>query len=119
MMHKYVDVAKTAADGITPAVVVRAENRVEYLVSAILCRTIVTKSAGTVTLFAFDQGQALSEHSTPFDALVFVLDGTAEITISGKPFKVARGQALLMPANAPHAVSAPERFKMMLVMIKS
>lgn len=110
---------KKAADGITPAEVVTAENMVEYQDSAIVSRTIVSKSAGTVTLFAFDQGQALSEHSTPFDALVFVLDGTAEITISGKPFKVARGQALLMPANAPHAVSAPERFKMMLVMIKS
>ena len=110
---------KKAADGITPAEVVTAENMVEYQDSAIVSRTIVSKSAGTVTLFAFDQGQALSEHSTPFDALVFVLDGTAEITISGKPFKVARGQALLMPANAPHAVSAPERFKMLLVMINT
>ncbi len=111
--------SKKAGDGITPAEVVTAENMVEYQDSAIVSRTIVSKSAGTVTLFAFDQGQALSEHSAPFDALVFVVDGAAEITISGKPFEVARGQALLMPANEPHAVSATERFKMMLVMIKS
>ena len=110
---------KKAGDGIAPAQVVTAENMVEYQDSAIVSRTIVSKSAGTVTLFAFDQGQALSEHSAPFDALVVVLDGAAEITISGKSFKAGRGQALLMPANEPHAVRAPERFKMMLVMIKS
>jgi quercetin dioxygenase-like cupin family protein len=92
---------------------------VEYQDGAIVSRTIVSKTAGTVTLFAFDKGQGLSEHSAPFDAIVFALDGTVEVTISGKPFKVERGEALLMPANEPHAVNAPERFKMMLVMIKS
>ena len=110
---------KKADAGMNPAEVLTAENMVEYQDSAIVSRTIVSKSAGTVTLFAFDQGQALSEHSAPFDALVVVLDGAAEITISGKSFKAGRGQALLMPANEPHAVLAPERFKMMLVMIKS
>lgn len=110
---------KKAGDGISPAEVVTAANMVRYQDSAIVSRTIVSKNAGTVTLFAFDQGQALSEHSAPFDALVVVLDGAGEITISGKPFKVAQGQALLMPAGEPHSVRAGERFKMMLVMIKS
>jgi len=110
---------KKAGNGITPAEVATVENMVEYQDSAVVSRTIVSKSAGTITLFAFDQGQALSEHSAPFDALVLVLDGLAEITISGKPFRVGQGQALLMPADEPHAVHARERFKMMLVMIKA
>jgi quercetin dioxygenase-like cupin family protein len=114
-----VNTDKKAGDGLAPAEVVTAETMVAYQDSAIVSRTIVSKTAGTVTLFAFDEGQALSEHSAPFDALVFILDGTAEITISGKPFRVARGEALLMPADDPHAVRALERFKMMLVMIKS
>jgi quercetin dioxygenase-like cupin family protein len=114
-----VDKSKQAADSITPAEIVTIQNLVDYQEGAIVSRTIVSKATGTVTLFAFDKGQALSEHSTPFDALVCGLDGTVEVTISGKVFRVERGQALVMPANEPHAVRAPERFKMMLVMIKS
>jgi quercetin dioxygenase-like cupin family protein len=110
---------RKAGDGIAPAEVVTAEDMIQYQDSAIVSRTIVSKTAGTVTLFAFDQGQALSEHSAPFDALVLVLDGMAEIKISGKPYKVSRGEALLMPADEPHSVRAPERLKMMLVMVKS
>ena len=110
---------RKAGEGMSPAEVVTTENMVGYQDSAVVSRTVVSKAAGTVTLFAFDRGQALSEHSAPFDALVVVLDGEGEITISGRPFKVARGQAILMPADEPHAVRAVERFKMMLVMIKS
>ena len=76
------------------------------------------KNTGTVTLFAFDKSQGLSEHTAPFDALVYILDGKAEITISGKSSDVKAGQAIIMPANKPHALKAIERFKMMLVMIK-
>jgi len=90
-----------------------------YQTGAVVSRTVIDKPAGTVTLFAFDQGQGLSEHTAPFDALVNVIDGEAEITISGKPSLVKQGEMLIMPANDPHALRALTRFKMMLVMIKS
>ena len=90
-----------------------------YQTGAVVSRTVIDKPAGTVTLFAFDQGQGLSEHTAPFDALVNVIDGEAEITISGKPSLVKQGEMLIMPANDPHALKALTRFKMMLVMIKS
>ena len=92
---------------------------VGYEEASIVSRTLLDKETGTVTLFAFDAEQALSEHTTPFDALVTVLDGTAEITIAGTPYTVGRGEMIVMPAGEPHAVRAPGRFKMMLVMIKS
>lgn len=92
---------------------------VEYQPGAVVSRTLIDKSAGTVTLFAFDNGQGLSEHTTPFDALVYILDGEAEITISGQPLRVKKEEMLIMPANQPHALKAVKRFKMMLVMIKS
>lgn len=82
-------------------------------------RTIIDKKAGTCTLFAFDAGQGLSEHTAPFDALVYLLDGEAEITISGKPFQLKAGDSIIMPADKPHALRAIKPFKMMLVMIKS
>lgn len=82
-------------------------------------RTIIDKKAGTCTLFAFDAGQGLSEHTAPFDALVYLLDGEAEITISGKPFQLKAGDSIIMPADKPHALRAVKQFKMMLVMIKS
>jgi quercetin dioxygenase-like cupin family protein len=99
--------------------VVSPESMVEYQPGAIVSRTVVSKPTGTITLFAFDKGQGLSEHSAPFDAIVFALDGTVDVTISGKPFKVEKGQALMMPANKPHSVCAPDRVKMMLLMVKS
>ena len=92
---------------------------VDYQTGAVVSRTLIKKPTGTVTLFAFDRGQELSEHTAPFDALVQVLDGEAEILIAGKPLHVAAGQMVIMPANQPHAVKAPARFKMMLVMIRS
>jgi len=92
---------------------------VGYEDASVVSRTLIDKPEGTVTLFAFDAGQGLSEHTTPFDALVTVLDGSAEITIAGRAVTVGQGEMVIMPADVPHAVRADERFKMMLVMIKS
>jgi quercetin dioxygenase-like cupin family protein len=92
---------------------------VDYQAGAVVSRQVIAKPTGTVTLFAFDKGEGLSEHTAPFDALVEVLDGRAEITISGKPFQLGSGDAIVMPANEPHALKATERFRMLLVMIKS
>jgi len=92
---------------------------VDYQKDAVVSKTIIEKKTGTVTLFAFDQGQGLSEHTTPFDALVQVLDGEVEIKISGIPFHLKQGEIIIMPADEPHALSAVKSFKMLLTMIKS
>ncbi len=92
---------------------------VDYQDGSVVSRTIIKKQTGTVTLFAFDAGQALSEHTAPFDALVQVIDGRAEFTIDGISHEMTTGQILIMPANRPHAVRALERFKMLLTMIRS
>ncbi len=91
---------------------------VAYQAGAVVSREIVKKKTGTVTLFAFDKAQGLSEHTAPFDALVQVLDGVAEITVAGVPHRLSKDEMILMPANVPHALKAVERFKMMLVMIR-
>jgi quercetin dioxygenase-like cupin family protein len=98
---------------------VYASNIIDYQENAVVSRTIIEKKVGTVTFFAFSDGQGLSEHSAPYDALVFILDGEAEIVISGKPFKLKKGEFIIMPANDPHSLSTITKFKMMLVMIKS
>ena len=92
---------------------------VDYQKDAVVSKTIIERKTGTVTLFAFDQGQGLSEHTAPFDALVQVLDGEAEIRISGKPFHLKQGEMIIMPANEPHALKAVRHFKMLLTMIRS
>lgn len=92
---------------------------VEYQQDAVVSKTILKKNTGTVTLFAFDEGQGLSEHTAPFDAMVQVLDGEVEITISGKPYSLTQGEFIVMPANEPHALKGVKRFKMMLTMIRS
>jgi quercetin dioxygenase-like cupin family protein len=92
---------------------------VDYQAGSVVSRTVVDKPAGTLTLFAFDAGQGLSEHTAPFDALVYILDGEAEITLSGRPLPTRAGEMVIMPANEPHALRAERRFKMLLVMIKS
>ena len=92
---------------------------IAYQDGSVVSRTIAKKDSGTITVFAFDQGQGLSEHTAPFDAMVQVLDGEVEVTISGEPHRVAAGEMIVMPANEPHALSAVERFKMVLVMLKS
>ena len=90
-----------------------------YQEGTIVSRVILKAEAGSVTLFAFDAGQELSEHTAPFDALVHVLDGEAEVRISGQPFHLKTGEAILMPANQPHAVKATKQFKMLLTMIRA
>lgn len=91
---------------------------VEYAAGAVVSKTILDKKAGTLTLFAFDKGQGLSEHTAPFDATVQIVDGTAELTVGGKPNVVTAGQLFIMPANVPHSLRAVEQFKMLLIMIR-
>src|SRR5512147_2122993 len=92
---------------------------VGYQEGAVVSKTLIDKKTGTVTLFAFARGQGLSEHTAPFDALVQVLDGEVEITVSGKPFRLRSGEIIVLPANEPHALKSITRFKMMLTMIRS
>jgi len=92
---------------------------VDYQPGSVVSRTVIDKPSGTLTLFSFDKGQGLSEHTAPFDALVYILDGEAEISISGRPLRVKPGEMVIMPANEPHALKAVRRFKMLLAMIKS
>ncbi len=91
---------------------------VDYAPGAVVSKTLLDKKAGTLTLFAFDKGQGLSEHTAPFDATVQIVDGAAELTVGGTPHGVKAGQLFIMPANIPHSVKAVERFKMMLIMIR-
>ena len=101
------------------AEVIRTADLVNYQEGAVVSRTLVSRPAGTVTLFAFDEGQGLSEHTAPFDALAHLLEGEAEIVVSGKPLPTKGGEAVLMPANQPHSLRAVTRFKMLLTMIRS
>lgn len=109
-MSQAIDLIATALDLV---------KMVEYQPGSIVSRTLLQVQNGTVTLFAFDEGQELSEHTAPLDALAYILDGEAEITVSGKPHRLAAGQMIIMPANQPHALQAIRRFKMLLVMIKN
>ncbi len=95
------------------------KNLTEYQDGAIVSKEILKKDTGNVTLFAFDKNQGLSEHTAPFDALVCILDGTAEVIIAGQSHQVKEGETIIMPADVPHALKANEKFKMMLVMIRS
>ncbi|HUU36888.1 MAG TPA: cupin domain-containing protein [Candidatus Desulfaltia sp.] len=92
---------------------------VDYQAGSVVSREIISQKTGTVSVFAFDEGQGLSEHTAPFDALVYVIDGETEVTISGKKHRLTSGQMIIMPANEPHALKALQPFKMMLVMIRS
>ena len=100
-------------------VVSKLSDLVGYQSGAVVSKTIIDKEAGTVTLFSFDIGQGLSEHTVPFDALVYICDGEAEVIISGASSRLTEGEMIIMPANEPHALRAIKKFKMMLVMIKS
>jgi quercetin dioxygenase-like cupin family protein len=99
--------------------VFRLVNMVDYQSGSVVSRTLIDKPSGTVTLFSFADGQGLSEHTAPFDALVYVMDGEARITISGKDYTLAGGEMIIMPAHKTHALKATKQFKMALVMIKS
>jgi len=98
--------------------VLNMKDMVSYQPGAVVSRTVIDKDAGTVTLFAFDTGQGLSEHTAPFDALVQIIDGFADITIAGIVHTLKEGEMIIMPANKPHALKANLRFKMLLVMIR-
>lgn len=97
----------------------KVEDLIEYQKGAVVSREIIRKGTGTVTIFAFDKGEGLSEHTAPFDAMVQVINGKAEITISGNKHVLEKGDMIIMPANEPHALHATEKFKMILTMIRS
>ena len=112
------------ADKATQAAIPGAEafrlaELIAYQEGSVVSRTILDKPSGTVTLFAFDEGQGLSEHTAPFDALVQLIHGQAEIVIAGKPVHLKEGELVIMPANQPHALKAIKKFKMLLIMIRS
>ena len=97
----------------------RAAELIDYQENSVVSQTLIKKQTGTVTLFAFDKDQGLSEHTAPFDAMVQVIDGKADIIISGTSYILEKGEMIIMPAGEPHALKAVEKFKMMLTMIKS
>ncbi len=101
------------------AQVLNLKDYIIYSDDSIVSKTLLNKQAGTVTLFAFDKGQGLSEHKASYDAMVYILDGSAQIIIAGKPQNASAGEIIVMPADVPHAIKAQEKFKMLLVMIRS
>lgn len=107
------------AASFTPGRAAGLAGLIAYQDGAVVSRTLIDKAAGTVTLFAFDAGQGLSEHTAPYDALVQILDGRAEIVITGRRHELGAGEIIVMPAGEPHALRALERFKMLLTMIRS
>jgi quercetin dioxygenase-like cupin family protein len=110
---------KTTETKFEPARAVKLAALVDYQSGSIVSREILKSATGKVVLFAFDEGEALSEHTSPFNALVQIVEGEAEITIAGKPHRVTAGELILMPAQQPHALTAVKRFKMVLTMIRS
>lgn len=109
---------QTTTDKIK-AQAVKLIDLIDYQEDSVVSRTIIDKKTGTLTLFAFGEGQGLSEHTAPYDAIVYLLDGEVEVSISGKNLRLKEGEMVIMPAGEPHALKAIKRFKMMLVMIKS
>ncbi len=103
---------------IPDSIAVNLEKLIEYAPQSVVSREIAKNNSGTLTVFAFDSGQGLSEHTAPFDAIVQILDGEAELVIGGKTVVAKKGETVLMPANVPHALNAKKRFKMQLVMIR-
>ena len=104
---------------VRAAEVKQLEDLLKYQDGSIVSRVLLKNKGGTVTLFAFDMGEGLSEHTAPFDALVVVTDGEAEVEIAGKSFKVRQGETIILPANQPHAVKATSKFKMLLIMVRA
>jgi len=111
------NLASTPAE-LPPAAPAAPAQLVAYQTGTIVSRVLLKRTGGTLTIFAFDEGQGLSEHTAPFDAIAQVLEGTAEITIAGTPLDVSAGKLVLMPAGQPHAVQARTRFKMLLTMLR-
>lgn len=108
-----------ARSGLAPAQKAKLTSLVSYQAGSVVSRTVINEKAGTVTIFAFDEGDGLSEHTAPFDALLHVLEGEAEIIIAGNKNHLEHGEAIVLPAGKPHAVRALTRFKMLLTMIRS
>ncbi|MBP7088058.1 MAG: cupin domain-containing protein [Candidatus Omnitrophica bacterium] len=104
---------------ITKGKVLELDNLIQYQKDSVVSRMLIQKQTGNMTLFAFDKDQGLSEHTAPFDALVYILDGEAQVNISQEVFVLKKGEAIIMPANKPHSLKAVEKFKMVLVMIRS
>ena len=109
---------KPAVDQSLISTITGVNDVIDYQDGSVVSRTIIKKGTGTVTFFAFDKGESLSEHSSPFDALVIVLEGKAEIRISGKSYVLGESEMIIMPADEPHGLNAVEKFKMLLIMIK-
>jgi quercetin dioxygenase-like cupin family protein len=105
-------------DNMKTPEVLNVKDLVQYQDDSIVSKTLVVKDTGTITMFAFSEGQGLSEHTAPFDAIAQIIDGSAEIIISGNKYNVKDGEMIIMPANEPHALNAISKFKMMLIMIK-
>jgi quercetin dioxygenase-like cupin family protein len=110
---------KTGDARLQPAQVAKIAGLVDYQSGSVVAREIFKMPTGSVTLFAFDEGQGMSEHTVPFDALVHILEGETEISIIGQPHRLQGGEMILLPANQPHALKAPKRFKMILTKIRS
>ena len=110
---------ETKAKGDLLAKQLVLKDLIAYQEGAVVSRALIDKKVGTVTIFAFDEGQGLSEHAAPYDALVQILDGGAEVRIEGKPFSLKEGEMIILPANRPHALRALSAFKMLLIMIRS
>ncbi|HEY6007817.1 MAG TPA: cupin domain-containing protein [Geobacteraceae bacterium] len=108
-----------ATSHIPTAQALAMQDLTAYQPGAVVSRTLIDKKVGTITVFAFDEGQGLSEHTAPYDAFVQILDGVAEVTIDGTPRTLGAGEMIVMPANRPHALKATQRFKMLLVMIRA
>lgn len=108
-----------SANEFERSIVFSFDSSVDYADGAIVSKSVLKKETGNISLFAFAKGEALSEHTAPFDAMIQVVDGKGEVTIGGKPFQLESGQTIIMPAGIPHSVRAVERFKMVLTMIKS
>lgn len=105
--------------GFADAQIVRLVDFADYQEGSVVSRTIIDRKTGTVTFFAFDEEQGLSEHTAPYDALIYLLEDEADVVVSGKPVRVREGEMVILPANKPHALRAVKRFKMMLTMIRS
>jgi len=118
-MGKFLAKKKTDIDSKLAATALNLSDLVEYQENSVVSRTLIDKKSGTVTVFAFDEDQGLSEHIAPFNALLYVFEGEADVTVSGKPFAVKSGMITMLPVGEPHSVRAVSRFKMMLTMIRS
>ena len=119
MIHHVIGTISKKEKNAAKGLVAKLVDLTGYQKDSVVSRTIIDRKTGTVTFFAFDQGQGLSEHTAPYDALIYLVDGTAEIVISGRATLVEEGEMIVIPAKKPHAIRAVKKFKMILTMIRS